>query len=70
MTPDLSDLVHCVFSVTVQNVPQRIVGASVRARAPSEGYVRLWEGANVQREAEVSKCDPLSTTMALQRQSN
>lgn len=43
---------------------------SVRAHALSEGCVRLWEGANVQREAEVSKCDPLSTTMALQRQSN
>lgn len=27
MTPDLSDLVRCVFSATVQNVPQRIVGA-------------------------------------------
>lgn len=27
MTPDLSDLVHCVFSATAQNVPQRIVGA-------------------------------------------
>lgn len=29
MTPDWSDLVHCVFSATAQNVPQRIVEAYV-----------------------------------------
>lgn len=66
ITLDFHDLVHWVFSGTVQNVPQRIVQMYSRCLcSESEGYVCLWEGRNLQWEAEVSKCDPLSRTMQL-----
>lgn len=62
MAPDFFDLVHWVFSAILQNVHRGLLKWWM---LESEGYVRLWERGNLQWEAEVSKCDPLSRTIQL-----
>lgn len=57
VAPDLSALVHCV-SCTESATEDRGI-------AVSERCVCWWKAGNLQWEAEVSKCNPLSRSLRL-----
>lgn len=64
MTPDLSALVHHVSCHSTECATED------RAVAVSERYVHRWKAGNLQWEAEVSKCNPLSRSLRLKRLSD